>query len=108
MAPGREQSAMTLTIDDLESAGLELLVDEDTQVTGERLIGRYLVISKLGSGAMGVVFAAYDPELDRKVALKLLRYCGQDLEHSRRRLQREAQALARLDHPNVVAVYDVG
>ncbi len=70
------------------------------------LIGRYVVLSKLGAGGMGVVLAAYDPELDRKIALKL----PKSLDHSstRTRLQREAQALAKLDHRNVVGVHDVG
>ncbi|MEX1369083.1 MAG: protein kinase [Nannocystaceae bacterium] len=71
-------------------------------------VGRYLVLSRVGAGAMGVVLAAYDPELDRKVALKILKPGGTDLRRARERLQREAQALAKLDHPNVVAVYDVG
>jgi tetratricopeptide (TPR) repeat protein len=59
---------------------------------------------------MGVVYAAYDPELDRKVALKLLRpdRTGAAAEEHRLRLQREAQAIARLSHPNVVAVFDAG
>ena len=70
-------------------------------------IGRYVYLGTLGSGGMGVVLAAYDPGLDRKVALKLLRGHGCDLD-GRARLQREAQALAKLGHPNVVAVYDVG
>ena len=70
-------------------------------------IGRYLVIERLGAGAMGVVFAAYDPELDRRVAIKVLhaRYQG---ERAQARLVREAQALARVTHPHVVAVHDVG
>jgi tetratricopeptide (TPR) repeat protein/tRNA A-37 threonylcarbamoyl transferase component Bud32 len=71
------------------------------------LIGRYLVLHKLGAGAMGMVFAAYDPQLDRKVALKLL-MPSSDHGASRIRLQREAQALAKLDHQNVVTVHDVG
>jgi tRNA A-37 threonylcarbamoyl transferase component Bud32 len=57
---------------------------------------------------MGVVYAAYDSELDRKVALKLLRSTGVEAERTRRRLQREAKVMARLNHPNVAAVYDVG
>ncbi|MBL8972204.1 MAG: protein kinase, partial [Myxococcales bacterium] len=71
-------------------------------------IGRYLVIRRLGAGAMGVVYAAYDPKLDRKVALKLLaELATEGTEDARQRLQREAQALAKLAHPNVVGVYDV-
>jgi tetratricopeptide (TPR) repeat protein len=71
-------------------------------------IGRYVVLEFLGAGAMGAVHAAYDPELDRKVAIKvLLADTGGDVSH-RQRLVREAQALARLQHPNVVAVHDVG
>ena len=71
----------------------------------ERL-GRYLVIQQLGAGGMGVVYKAYDPDLDRKVAVKLLR--GQGTEHARARLLREAQAMAKLSHPGVVPVFDVG
>src|SRR5688572_20171398 len=58
---------------------------------------------------MGVVYAAHDPGLDRKVAVKLLRASAPDPDGGRTaRLQREAQAMARLSHPNVVAVFDVG
>ncbi|MGH1342542.1 MAG: tetratricopeptide repeat protein [Nannocystales bacterium] len=70
-------------------------------------IGRYLVLGTLGAGAMGVVHAAFDPELDRKVALKLLRSRALG-EGSSERLVREARATARLAHPNVVVVHDVG
>ncbi|MEM9454812.1 MAG: serine/threonine-protein kinase [Myxococcota bacterium] len=66
------------------------------------------MLSRLGAGAMGVVFAAYDPELDRKVALKLLKPHSDDQPSARARFQREAKALARLNHPNVVAVHDEG
>ena len=75
------------------------------------IIGRYVVLTRLGAGAMGVVFAAYDPELDRKVAIKLLKPHGPDLldgSAGMHRLLREAQALARLNHTNVVGVHDVG
>ncbi|HVV88106.1 MAG TPA: protein kinase [Kofleriaceae bacterium] len=72
-------------------------------------IGRYVVLRRLGAGGMGVVFAAYDPQLDRKIALKLLRTgIGLGEREANARLVREAQAIARLNHPNVVAVYDVG
>jgi tetratricopeptide (TPR) repeat protein len=74
-------------------------------------VGRYLVLHPVGEGGMGVVYAAYDPELDRKVALKLLLAAsqpGQGHGQGQSRLLREAQAMARLSHPNVTAVHDVG
>ncbi|HRI08516.1 MAG TPA: serine/threonine-protein kinase, partial [Nannocystaceae bacterium] len=71
-------------------------------------VGRYLVLGTLGEGGMGVVHAAYDPELDRKVALKVLLPGRGGRAKGHERLLREAQSLARLSHPNVVAVHDVG
>jgi eukaryotic-like serine/threonine-protein kinase len=72
-------------------------------------VGRYVVIDRIGKGGMGVVYRAYDPELDRPLALKLVAADGDDASHAKRdRLLREAQALARLQHPNVIAVHDVG
>jgi serine/threonine protein kinase/tetratricopeptide (TPR) repeat protein len=74
-------------------------------------IGRYVVLGLVGRGGMGEVYAAYDPELDRKVAVKLLRVKagnGVSLTEGRQRTLREAQAIARLSHPNVVVAYDVG
>ncbi len=75
-----------------------------------RAVGRYLVERELGSGGMGSVYVADDPELGRKVAIKLIRPEGRETDPSRNRarLLREAQALARLMHPNVVAIHDVG
>lgn len=81
---------------------------------GERLavgesLGRYQVVGFLGAGAMGEVYLANDPKLGRRVALKVLRVeRGRDTPELRARLVREAQAMARLSHPNVVAVYEVG
>lgn len=70
-------------------------------------VGRYEVRGELGAGAMGRVLEAYDPELDRRVALKLL-HGGSATDELRARLLREAQAAARVRHPNVVTVYDAG
>ena len=70
-------------------------------------IGRFTVLGMIGRGGMGIVYACYDDLLDRKVAVKVLHGDGRR-EHANSRLQREAQALARLSHPNVVAVHDVG
>ena len=67
-------------------------------------IGRYVIDQPLGGGGMSVVYAAHDPELQRRVAIKLLRPDRGDGE----RLIREARALARLSHPNVVTVFDAG
>lgn len=74
-------------------------------------IGRHLVISRLGAGGMGVVYAAYDPELDRKLAIKVVTAQarrGEAAAVARARVLREAQAMARVTHPNVVQIFDVG
>jgi formylglycine-generating enzyme required for sulfatase activity len=71
-------------------------------------IGRYVIVERVGTGAMGVVYGAYDPQLDRKVALKLIKPGQGVKDTARARLLREAKAIARLQHPNVVAVHDVG
>ena len=73
-----------------------------------RSVGRYLLLDRMGVGGMGVVFSAYDPELDRKVAVKLLRVAAANSREGQARLLREAQAMARLQHPNVLAVFDAG
>ncbi len=73
-------------------------------------VGRYVVLQRVGQGAMGAVYAGYDPELDRKVALKVLRpdRDHHDLTHLHERLRQEARSLGKLAHPNVVAVHDTG
>lgn len=69
-------------------------------------LGRYIIVDTIGVGGTGIVYSAFDPDLDRKVALKLLRKShGQA---SRARLLREAQAMAKLSHPHVVTVFEVG
>jgi tRNA A-37 threonylcarbamoyl transferase component Bud32/tetratricopeptide (TPR) repeat protein len=79
----------------------------ESDALGVPRIGRFAILRKLGQGGMGVVFLAYDDDLDRKVALKLLRR-ARDPHRSRARLTREAQALARLSHPNVVGIHEIG
>jgi tetratricopeptide (TPR) repeat protein/tRNA A-37 threonylcarbamoyl transferase component Bud32 len=74
-------------------------------------LGRYTILELVGKGAMGAVYAAYDAELDRRVALKLLRAETERSARARElrdRLLREARTMAQLSHPNVIAVHDVG
>ncbi len=95
--------------------------EEDASAAEEALtlargasVGRYLVAGRIGQGGMGQVYQAFDPDLNRPVALKLLHVAQQKADQSdelsllQSRLLREAQALAQLSHPNVVTVYDVG
>jgi tetratricopeptide (TPR) repeat protein len=71
--------------------------------------GRYTVLGSVGKGGMGEVYAAYDPGLDRRVALKVLLADGRtETERARLRLQREAKSIAKLSHPNVIVVHEVG
>jgi eukaryotic-like serine/threonine-protein kinase len=75
------------------------------------VIGRFVVLDVVGVGGMGVVYAGYDPELDRKVAIKVLHVVGggpEDRAAAPARLLREAQAMARVQHENAIAVYEVG
>ncbi|ACY15037.1 serine/threonine protein kinase with TPR repeats [Haliangium ochraceum DSM 14365] len=71
-------------------------------------IGRYSILRELGRGGMGITYVGYDEELERKVAIKLVRPELGGSGESEVRLRREAQALARLAHPNIVSVYEVG
>ncbi len=87
--------------------GLTSASASDSDVLTIPRVGRFAILRKLGQGGMGVVFLAYDEQLDRKVALKLLRR-ARDPQRSRARLTREAQALARLSHPNVVGIHEIG
>ena len=101
LGPGEDVGAHArVTPDDALKA--RLLAGDD------RKIGRFHVLRLLGEGGMGMVFAGYDEELGRKVAIKLLRTLASEDAVGRARLLREAQTLARLSHPNVVTVYEVG
>src|SRR4051812_47115816 len=76
-------------------------------------VGRYKIEGVLGQGGMGMVYAAFDPDLERRVALKVLREDREverraDSDGARARLLREARAMARLQHPNVAMVHEVG
>jgi eukaryotic-like serine/threonine-protein kinase len=70
-------------------------------------IGPYRIIGKLGQGGMGIVYSAYDTRLNRPIALKMILDSGND-EDSRKRFLREAQAAARVTHPNICRLYDIG
>jgi tetratricopeptide (TPR) repeat protein/predicted Ser/Thr protein kinase len=80
--------------------------DDSDRLTEGARVGRYVVSAILGEGGMGAVYRAQDPELGRPVALKMVRGLA-EAPMLRDRLMREAQAMARLAHPNVVTVYDL-
>jgi hypothetical protein len=82
-------------------------VTPDPDIVHGSKIGRFVVVGTLGSGGMGVVYAAHDRELDRHVALKVMRTSAAT-EEERTRMQREGQAMARVTHPNVITVHEVG
>jgi serine/threonine protein kinase len=71
-------------------------------------IERFILLEPLGAGAMGEIYAAYDEQLDRKVALKLVKGSTGPTAKADKRLLREAQTLAQVSHPNVVQIYEAG
>src|SRR5262245_7729982 len=88
------------------TAPVSSTVREPACVLGATL-GRYRLERELGAGGMGVVHAAFDPDLERRIALKVLRVSVPSVD-AKDRLMREARAMARLSHPNVVTVHEVG
>ena len=78
-----------------------------TLAVGHR-IGRFEVVGSLGAGGMGEVYRARDPQLQRDVAIKVLPAEFSDDAAYRRRFEQEARAASSLNHPNILAVYDVG
>lgn len=91
--------------------GQQLLARLEAALFGRELqpqrLGRWLILERIGAGGMGIVFSAYDPKLDRRVALKVLRADRSDHSDAHARMLREAQALARISDPHVVQVHDV-
>ena len=81
--------------------------DESKVVVRTTRLGRFMLLKEIGAGGMGTVFAAYDEQLDRKVALKILRKPKAGSERQRLQILREARAAARISHPNVVSIYEV-
>jgi serine/threonine-protein kinase len=79
-------------------------------IDGGRHVGRYRILDFLGAGAMGEVYLAEDPQIERKLAIKTVRLTGrpQEIEDRKRRLLREARAAGRMLHPNVVTLFDAG
>ncbi|MFO0738804.1 MAG: protein kinase [Labilithrix sp.] len=89
----------------------EVLASAPKTVGRGQRVGRYEIVEPIGRGGMSVVYRARDPELDRDVAIKIVRpelSLREGPEESKARLMREARAMARVAHPNVVAIYDVG
>lgn len=85
-------------------------VTQNPSVDQLERVGRYVVEGLLGRGSMGSVYLAYDPVVDRRVALKVVRRTlgGGDHEAARQRFLNEARAAGRLSHPNIVTVFDIG
>jgi tRNA A-37 threonylcarbamoyl transferase component Bud32/tetratricopeptide (TPR) repeat protein len=108
---GEETLSTSTDLRSRSEAASEADVDGADLLVRGATVGRYLVLERLGAGAMGIVYAAYDPELDRKIALKLLRPAKQrsgDQSRREARMVREAKAIAKVSNPNVVAIFDVG
>lgn len=82
--------------------------DATSRALDVRAVGRYELLEPLGAGGMGVVYVAFDPDLERKIAIKVLPVDDADDPARRARLLQEARALAKISHPNVVPVHDVG
>lgn len=90
------------------SAAPTPMTHAEASAEDELRCGRYRLLHVLGRGGMGVVYAAEDPELDRQLAIKVVRPDWQVSPVLRERLRREAKAMARVSHPNIVTVFDVG
>ncbi len=102
-APALGESTASLDHD----PAAETAITATSDLSGE-CVGRFRLMERLGAGAMGEVYSAYDEQLDRKVAVKLVKPGVRSRADISERLLREAKTLARLSHPNVVQVYEAG
>ena len=103
--------ADTLNLDERNTDESDPEVDEQSATTAtkkKRRLGRFELGERLGVGAYGAVYRAFDPKLDREVALKVARPGTLEKERTKERFIREAKAAAQLRHPNIVPVYDAG
>lgn len=101
--PPESRASLSVERERVRAASRAALFGEDPEPVK---IGRFLVVERIGAGGMGVVYVAYDPKLRREIAIKLLHRDRARRGH--RRLLREAQAMGRVSHPNVVSVYETG
>jgi tetratricopeptide (TPR) repeat protein/predicted Ser/Thr protein kinase len=103
--------AQTVTADGDSTPSPSVAGSDGAHLAPGDTLGRYNILELLGEGGMGMVYGAYDPDLDRKVAIKILRSSageGSASDAARARLLREARAMAKLNHANVITVYEVG
>jgi serine/threonine protein kinase len=107
---GKDPSVVT----NVKTVGIAPPASDSGVLPPGHTFGRYVIQKVLGEGGMGIVYEAFDPSLNRKLAVKVLRVDKSgtqnemDTQSSKERLLREAQAMAQIGHPNLVAVYDVG
>ncbi len=106
--PGTRETLETLTYDTEPAPGARPRQRVDKPLERGSTVHRYLILDRVGEGGMGVIYAAYDPSLDRRVALKFLHNEAGRGGVRESRLIREAQAMARLSHPHVAVAYEVG
>ena len=103
-----EAASLDVHLDDCASCAETTAVLASLRPVPTRQVHRYVIGEPLGAGGMGEVFRARDPELERDVAIKFIRPEFSDGDAARARLIREARSLARVTHPNVIVVHDVG
>ena len=109
------QSTASKTATDSESPNSDALGVDQLSLRPGSVLGRYVILSQLGAGGMGVVYRAHDPQLNRDVAIKLISTHApnkdlptQPIAWARKALLKEARAAAAVEHSNVTPIYDVG